>query len=166
MARKWKAVYLPNIYKSNGEHSTQYDYSKYGGELQYSSNFDQGKNISLMDKLIKDEERLSLERKVVKSKQCELNEKWRKKQYVGYGIFVKYGGHIYEGIFDNNYMNGYGLYITPGGTIKKGIYNNFIPKGEGDIYTKIEGRLAFLLDRKTIDKNCFIGEENLKSEKE
>ena len=53
-----------------------------------------------------------------------------------------------------------------GHTIKKGIYNNFIPKGEGDIYTKIEGGLAFLLDRKTIDKNCFIGEKNLKSEKE
>lgn len=163
MVRKWKAVYLPNIYKSNGEHSTQYDYSKYMGGFQYSSNFEQEKVNSMMDAPITEDDKLLLEVERMKSKQCELNEIWQKKQYVGYGIFVKYGGYIYEGMFNNNYINGHGLCITPEGLIKKGIYNNFIPKGEGDIYTKIEGRLAFILHRRNIDKDCFLGEDAIKT---
>jgi hypothetical protein len=75
---------------------------------------------------------------------------------------LQYGGYIYEGFFNNNCINGFGMYISPDCIIKTGLYNNFTPKGNGEIYSKIEGQLKFALYRRGIDLSCFIGEENIK----
>lgn len=150
------------MYKGQSTNSILYDYPEYMGGFQSYSNSEQEK-LNFLDVPITEDDKLFAEVQKMQPKQNKLKELWLKKQYIGYGIYLQYGGYIYEGIFNNNYINGYGLYITPQGLIKKGMYDNFIPKGTGDIYTNVEGRLAFVLHRRRIDKNCFIGEYAIKT---
>lgn len=163
MGRKGRAIFLPNIYKDESKFLTAETLSVIVNDSYVGSNTIELDTSKIEDiSVLTEDDILLYEAKELGPKIKLLNESWKKKQYCGYGIFVKYGGFIYEGMFNNNCINGFGMFISPDGKIKAGQYRNFTPKGDGEIYSKIEGQLKYILHRRKIDISCFIGEENIK----
>jgi len=115
------------------------------------------KNRGIEKSLFLGEEKIRKQESAIKSPE----EKWATKNYCGYGIYLQDDGYIYEGIFQNNWINGLGMFISSNGKVKQGYYNNFRIKGSGEIFSEMEDEFLKEIKKRNIDMSCFIGNEKL-----